>query len=872
MGNCKRIDLVILLLAAFHSALVSSEKPLLKIYPEQTSVNSPSLTSYVLTCKAVTDEDDAFTGMEWRNPNNEVIEEETGPQSGGVRKMGKILKLTFATPRVQDSGEYTCSAIYMNTDELKSSIIVNFYDDIKFEDCNEQQSLVLGTPGEIRCRAVGDPIPEVSWAKDSQTVTTDSRYVVSSDKLSILGVVEDDQGTYTVEAFVPATGQNKYMNIEVTVQIPPKIVDLPEEMRVIENERYDIQCKATGFPRPKITWLDPEGKDLSVIPGFDVNSDDGTLIIEKVEHGHSGQYTCRAENDAGFDEKKMPLKVTVKPKITSFENITLEEGQKAEFRCSAQGEPAPTVAIRKDKGENFKENEDPRIQVQHLNENGMTILTVIITHSKRTDDGLYFCSAENDGARVEKAGYLEVQFPPNMSSTKVRDVKTWPANPANITCIAEANPNASISWKFGNEEITADDDRYIIYGTRSISNLMVKLSETANQNVYGTYTCIARNPLGEQSVEIRLEEATIPGQLSQVLFDQATPTTITFGLLGPSFDGGMPIISYVARYKMEAPGSEEKTIEWPKGSPYIISSLKPRTHYMFKLAAKNAVGIGDWKERTYLMPEETSPSPPIFITSMETVSDYSDRFEIKWIIPDDNGKPIEYFEIRYFKVERDVDSWKQLFGKMVTTIKVDKGDVSSYELTNLDANTFYKAELRAHNEIGNSQPGVVVFRTRSGEVPDEQTSMIENGVIPLAGIIAIAVVAVLIILIVMDVTCYLRYQCGLLYVMRYQTCGRSPSSEKVKDIAVEDGPECVKEISTANNGKIKTEIKTPSPKATSPVQPSSDKQSEDKSKSEVDNLAFEGRDTRPADLIIDQNYKNRSPKGSKSSLAKSSPV
>lgn len=844
MGNCKRIDLVILVLAAFHSALVWSEEPQLKIYPEQPSAYTPSLTSYVLTCKGKADLEDGFDDMTWRGPNNEEIPHETSPQSGGVRKMGKnFLKLTFVTPSVSDSGQYTCSAVYDGARRLESSIVVNFYDDIKFEECDKQQNLVLGKPGEIRCRAVGNPSPEVSWTKNDQPVASDSRYVISPDKVSISEVVEDDKGTYNVEAFVPVTGQNKYVYIEVAVQIPPKIVDIPKEMRVIENERYEIQCKATGFPKPIITWLDPEYRDLSQVPGFTVNPDDGTLIIEKVEHRHSGNYTCKAENDAAYEERQMPLKVTVKPKITSFENRTLEEGQQAILRCLAEGDPAPRVAIRKDKGENFEANKDSRIQVEEVTENGKTTLTLTFTRTQRTDDGLYFCSAENDGAQVETPGYLEVQFPPNMSSTKVRDVKTWPANPANMTCIAEANPNATISWKFGNEEITPDDDRYIIYGTRSISNLLVKLSETSNQNVYGTYTCIARNPLGEQSIEIRLEEATVPGQLSQVLFDQATPTTITFGLLGPSTDGGMPIISFVAEYRMEAAGSEQKTVEWAKGSPYIISNLKPRTHYIFKLAAKNAVGIGEWKERTYLMPEETSPSPPTFITTMEIVSDESDRFEIKWIIPDDNGKPIEYFEIRYFKVERDADSWKQLFGKMVTTIKVDRGDLSSYELTNLDPNTFYKVELRAHNEIGNSQPGVVVFRTRSSEVPDEQTSMIESGVIPLAGIIAIAVVAVLIILIVMDVTCYLRYHCGLLYVMRYQTCGRSPSSEKVKDIAVEDGPEC-KQYDT----------------------------SEDKSKSEVDNLAFEGRDTRPADLIIDQNYKNRSPKGSKSSLGKSSPV
>ena len=39
-----------------------------------------------------------------------------------------------------------------------------------------------------------------------------------------------------------------------------------------------------------------------------------------------------------------------------------------------------------------------------------------------------------------------------------------------------------------------------------------------------------------------------------------------------------------------------------------------------------------------------------------------------------------------------------------------------------------------------------------------------------------------------------------------------------------------------------------------------------------DVLSFRNRDARPADLIIDENFKNKSPKGSKTSIGKSSPV
>lgn len=62
-----------------------------------------------------------------------------------------------------------------------------------------------------------------------------------------------------------------------------------------------------------------------------------------------------------------------------------------------------------------------------------------------------------------------------MSSTPNTLVKTWNGNPVNLTCIAEAIPNASISWFYNGQKIQ-NDDFYTIYGRAGHSNLQVNLS------------------------------------------------------------------------------------------------------------------------------------------------------------------------------------------------------------------------------------------------------------------------------------------------------------------------------------------------------------------------------------------------------------
>lgn len=85
-------------------------------------------------------------------------------------------------------------------------------------------------------------------------------------------------------------------------------------------------------------------------------------------------------------------------------------------------------------------------------------------------------------------------------------------------------------------------------------------------------------------------------------------------------------------------------------SPYILSNLIPRAKYQFSVAARNVVGDGPWKTADYIMPEETVPEPPKIKTRDESLSEYPDRFEVRWEIPNDNGKPIQKYGIRYFRV------------------------------------------------------------------------------------------------------------------------------------------------------------------------------------------------------------------------------
>ena len=56
--------------------------------------------------------------------------------------------------------------------------------------------------------------------------------------------------------------------------------------------------------------------------------------------------------------------------------------------------------------------------------------------------------------------------------------------------------------------------------------------------------------------------------------------------------------------------------KWPvdaRGDHYLLDGLRPRTRYLFRFAAENEVGIGDWSaERAVWTEREGRPERPLF--------------------------------------------------------------------------------------------------------------------------------------------------------------------------------------------------------------------------------------------------------------------
>jgi neurocan core protein len=284
-----------------------------------------------------------------------------------------------------------------------------------------------------------------------------------------------------------------------------------------------------------------------------------------------GEFTCIAENAAGKVEQKTNFLVTVRPSITSFTNVSYDVNRESRLECRAHGDPRPILSIRKDGATRAFQEGDPRVAFEERKENEETVLIVSFMDTQREDDGLYYCAAENKNGqnRVERVGHLQVRFPPDLRQTPLTSVKTWDLRPVNMTCIAESIPNATINWWFyGVQIFNGRDNLYSIDDSiAGVSRLFVKPTQAAggsHTGIYGAYKCEAENPLGRAEMTIKLEQAYRPSAILQVTHEKITPTTVTFKLVGPTNDGGLPVKTIHVQYREEEkPWETMLQRQWP---------------------------------------------------------------------------------------------------------------------------------------------------------------------------------------------------------------------------------------------------------------------------------------------------------------------
>ncbi|XP_063799961.1 basement membrane-specific heparan sulfate proteoglycan core protein-like [Pseudophryne corroboree] len=256
--------------------------------------------------------------------------------------------------------------------------------------------------------------------------------------------------------------------------IPPGVI------RVNVGETINVECMGMGDPRPIVSWRRPGSKQDIRQQNHAPLDSHAILQIPSVKIQDSGFYVCVGHNPAGSTQVQVEVQVENRVVKESAPRVTVEKtdhlvlaGETATLRCSATGNPTPTITWTKLRAP---------LPWQHQVVNN----TLVIPRVAQQDSGHYICNASNADGHADITIALDVENPP-YATIMPDEVSVSVGEHIRLQCLAHGSPPLLFQWTKVNGSLP--NDAVVTGGTLQINQ--------ATTDHAGSYRCVARNKVGE---------------------------------------------------------------------------------------------------------------------------------------------------------------------------------------------------------------------------------------------------------------------------------------------------------------------------------------------------------------------------------------
>ncbi|XP_071752712.2 protogenin B-like [Centroberyx gerrardi] len=207
--------------------------------------------------------------------------------------------------QLEDAGQYRCVATNIGS-RMKSreaTLTVNLGAGPK----PRQRPRIIAGPQNItaslhqtvvlECVATGNPRPIISWSRaDSKPIDVYNARVLGNGNLVITDVNSQHSGVYLCRATTPGTRNYTIAAANLTVLVPPSIVERPESQTRPRAGTARFMCQAEGVPLPRISWL-KNGEEVHL--NGRIKMYNSKLVITQIIPEDDAIYQCVAESEQG---------------------------------------------------------------------------------------------------------------------------------------------------------------------------------------------------------------------------------------------------------------------------------------------------------------------------------------------------------------------------------------------------------------------------------------------------------------------------------------------------------------------------------------------------------------------------------------------
>ncbi|XP_040284036.1 immunoglobulin superfamily member 10 [Bufo bufo] len=539
----------------------------------------------------------------WRLPSKAVVDQ--------WHRMGSRIQvypngsLAVLSVNEKDAGDYLCVARNKLGDDV---ILMKVSISMKPAKIVQKQYLTkqvpFGKDFKVDCKALGSPVPEISWSLPDGTLINNvlqaddsgrrkRRYVLFDNGTLYLNKVGmSEEGDYTCYAENTLGRDEMKIHISVVAAAPRIQVNPNTKFEARAGSSTVLDCQAIGEPKPKIFWLLPSSDVIATSHDRYTLHENGSLSINQIKLLDAGEYMCVARNPAGDDTRLLKLDVLSTPPVinglytnkTIIKDSALKHSRKL-IHCSAEGTPPLQIMwIMPDNIYLTAPYHGSRITVH---KNG----TLEIRNVRPSDTAEFTCVARNDGGESLLVVQLEVHDVlrrPMFKNPFNEKIIAKPGKMTILNCFAAGNPLPEITWLLPNGTRFLNGQKSSKYHVGT-NGTFILYSPTKDD--VGKYRCAARNKVGYIEKLIILEVGQKPnilthprGTIKSIIGESLSLHCLSDGIPRPSIIWTLP-----SGYIIDRPQVNGKYSLLENGTLVIQeTTIHDRGNYLCK--AKNNAG------------------------------------------------------------------------------------------------------------------------------------------------------------------------------------------------------------------------------------------------------------------------------------------
>ncbi|KAJ8258762.1 hypothetical protein COCON_G00177740 [Conger conger] len=477
------------------------------------------------------------------NPPPSVTWQRVGrPLSSNHKVLGSQLRILQASEA--DSGEYICQvdggpvlkqasvsvSVTSSSTRLQTPII-------SIEP--HSTSVRLGESMSFRCLVHNGAQPmRLEWKmSNGQALQDNVKIGPDGSAITIVRSRPSNQGTYRCSAS-NLFGITQSM-ASLIVKEPPKVTLTPRGVVLVKvGEPINLECKATGEPRPSVRWHRHDTTSKTILNSPVPMESNAVMQVLAARPEDSGTYGCTAENSEGSVELKVVVMVQGGTLVPSAPRASVPEplmvvveGQAVTLHCDAHGHPIPTITWSKLRSP---------LPWKHKVVNNSLVLPSI----GRQDSGQYICNATNNMGTSEVTITLDVETPP-YTTILPDDLSVRVGEVIRLQCLGHGTPPLRFDWTKVDGSMPAKADM-------QAGDLQINLATEADA---GSYRCRATNKVGSSEA---LAKVTVTSPLAVRVSPQVEVKS-----LGSSVE-----------FTCSANGDDQTTVMWLKEG----GDLPPKHH------------------------------------------------------------------------------------------------------------------------------------------------------------------------------------------------------------------------------------------------------------------------------------------------------